>query len=173
MTALGARNVLLEKAPCWNSKRERSKWRKSKGTYPKGYYFYSPWSSPILKSKMVVTAMWLINKQLSPTQNTPALQASHTDFFFPLTFATGFFSLKLNSGWRDLHFHGNLLTRNFKRLANYARGSHNNSQCEYFNSVIYCLIHFGRYLLYRFNEQVCSQHFFKKSGNDKMSHYTR
>ena len=43
-------------------------------TYPKGYYFFSPQSSSVVKSKMVATTQYEHNK-VSPTQNTPALQA--------------------------------------------------------------------------------------------------
>ena len=43
-----------------------------------------------------------------------------TLFLFSLKFATEFFFLKkLNSGWRDLHFHGNMsVTRNFEKRLN-------------------------------------------------------
>ena len=43
-------------------------------TYRKGYYFYSPQSSSVIKSKMAATTQYKHNK-VSPTQNTPALQA--------------------------------------------------------------------------------------------------
>ena len=46
-------------------------------TYPKGYYSYSPQSSTVIKSKMAATTITNTNK-VSPTQNTPALQASLT-----------------------------------------------------------------------------------------------
>ena len=46
-------------------------------TYPKGYYFYSPQSSTVIKSKMAGTKTFNTNtNKVSPTQNTPALQAS-------------------------------------------------------------------------------------------------
>ena len=46
-------------------------------TYPKGYYFYSPQSSTVVKSKMAATTTSPPNtNKVSPTQNTPALQAT-------------------------------------------------------------------------------------------------
>ena len=48
-------------------------------TYRKGYYFYSPQSSTIIKSKMAATTILRTRtghtNKVSPTQNTPALQA--------------------------------------------------------------------------------------------------
>ena len=43
-------------------------------TYPWGYYFYSPQSSTVIKSKMAATTI-RTQTTVSPTQNTPALQA--------------------------------------------------------------------------------------------------
>ena len=40
-------------------------------TYRKGYYFYSPQSSTVIKSNMAATT----RTTFSPTQNMPALQA--------------------------------------------------------------------------------------------------
>ena len=48
-------------------------------TYCKGYYFSSPQSSTVIKSKMAATKISNTNK-ISPTQNTPALQANSEPF---------------------------------------------------------------------------------------------
>ena len=45
-------------------------------TYRKGYYFYSPQSCTVIKSKMAATATLRTRTKFSPTQNTPALQAN-------------------------------------------------------------------------------------------------
>ena len=45
-------------------------------TYRKGYYFYSPQSSTVIKSKMAATTRLPNTNKVSPTQNTPALQAT-------------------------------------------------------------------------------------------------
>ena len=58
-------------------------------TYRKGYYFYSPQSSTVIKSKMAATTISYAANRVSPTQNTPALQVSFLMFVccpFPLTF---------------------------------------------------------------------------------------
>ena len=52
---------------------ERRRWGESKGTYRKGYYFYSPQSSTDGGYNNITN----MNK-VSPTQNTPALQAIRT-----------------------------------------------------------------------------------------------
>ena len=75
----GARKVLIAKAPCGNSRREEEMGRvKGRGrgrgdrrefsllplplsffrphTYPKGYYFYSPQSSSVIKSRMAASS---------------------------------------------------------------------------------------------------------------------
>ena len=44
---------LLAKAPCWNFPK-----RGGNGAYPKGYHFYSPQSSTVIKSKMAATAIY-------------------------------------------------------------------------------------------------------------------
>ena len=49
-------------------------------TYRKGYYFYSPQSSTVIKSKMVATTILRTRTKVSPTQNTPVLQASARSF---------------------------------------------------------------------------------------------
>ena len=67
---LWARN-LLAKAPCWNFPK-----RGGNGASHKGYYFYYPQSSTIIKSMMAATDNIRNTHKVSPTQNTPALQAS-------------------------------------------------------------------------------------------------
>ena len=47
-------------------------------TYRKGYYFYSPQSSTVIKSKMAATTILRTTKKVSPTENTPALQAKNS-----------------------------------------------------------------------------------------------
>ena len=44
---------LIAKAPCWNFPK-----RGGNGAYPKGYHFYSPQSSTVIKSKMAATAIY-------------------------------------------------------------------------------------------------------------------
>ena len=46
---------LLAKAPCWNFPKRRG--NGASCTYRKGYYFYSPRSSTVIKSKMAATAI--------------------------------------------------------------------------------------------------------------------
>ena len=49
----GAQMFLIAKAPCWNFPK-----RGGNGAYPKGYHFYSPQSSTVIKSKMAATAIY-------------------------------------------------------------------------------------------------------------------
>ena len=72
----GCANVFVLEGPCWNSRREEEMGRvKGSGegggeallkrgalkggpsSYPKGYYFYSPQSSSVIKSKMGATTI--------------------------------------------------------------------------------------------------------------------
>ena len=95
----GRANVFACESAILKLTEERRKWGESKGagrgrgerrenplplplsffrprTYPKGYYFYSPQSSTVIKSKMAATGYNNTNmNKVSPTPNTPALQA--------------------------------------------------------------------------------------------------
>ena len=44
--------------------------------YNKGYYFYSPQSSTVIKSKMAATTILRTRTKFRPPKNTPALQAT-------------------------------------------------------------------------------------------------
>ena len=48
---------LPAKAPCWNFPKRGGNGASQRSTYPKGYYFYSPQSSTVIKSKMVATTI--------------------------------------------------------------------------------------------------------------------
>ena len=45
-------------------------------TYRKGYYFYSPQSATVIKSKMATTTILRTRTRFRPLTNTPALQAT-------------------------------------------------------------------------------------------------
>ena len=84
---LWARN-LLEKAPCWNFPKrggdgasQRERWERRENfflpslsplsffcprTYRKGYYFYSPQSSTVIKSKMAATTILRTRTRFCP-----------------------------------------------------------------------------------------------------------
>ena len=44
-------------------------------TYRKGYYFYAPQFSTVIKSKMAATTIFRTRTRFRPPKNTPALQA--------------------------------------------------------------------------------------------------
>ena len=79
---------LLAKAPCWNFPK-----RGGDGA-SKGYYFYSPESSTVIKSKMAATTILRTRARFRPGKNTPALQASCLTALF-------IFTAKPRRGWND------------------------------------------------------------------------
>ena len=64
--------VFFERAICSRKRHVETSRREEE----MGYYFYSPQSSTVIKSKMAATTILRTNtNKVSPTQNTPALQA--------------------------------------------------------------------------------------------------